>query len=94
MAGRNTSFRCGISCPTPSLSSYLAFRRQGSFAMREKGGNCLVPGPDYVVDALKLPNQAPRVSGESLQKCVGPSVVLMEHNTSSVDQFWPFLVNC
>ncbi|GFV64629.1 hypothetical protein TNCV_850781 [Trichonephila clavipes] len=33
----------------------------------KKGGNRLVPGPDYMVDALKLPNQAPRVSGESLQ---------------------------
>ncbi|GFW51835.1 hypothetical protein TNCV_1187671 [Trichonephila clavipes] len=42
----------------------------GSLAMREKGGNHLVPGPDYMVDALKLPNQAPRVSGESLQTCV------------------------
>ncbi|GFV36023.1 putative DD34D transposase [Trichonephila clavipes] len=29
--------------------------------MREKGGNCLVPGLDYIVDALKLSNQAPRV---------------------------------
>ncbi|GFW96153.1 hypothetical protein TNCV_958661 [Trichonephila clavipes] len=38
--------------------------------MREKGGNRLVPGPDYIVDALKLSNQAPRVSGESLQTCV------------------------
>ncbi|GFW88449.1 hypothetical protein TNCV_3552191 [Trichonephila clavipes] len=38
--------------------------------MREKGGNCLVPGTDYMVDALKLYNQASRVSGESLQKCV------------------------
>ncbi|GFW85558.1 hypothetical protein TNCV_852101 [Trichonephila clavipes] len=38
--------------------------------MREKGGNYLVPGPDCMVDALKLPNQAPRVSGESLQTCV------------------------
>ncbi|GFW01183.1 hypothetical protein TNCV_1764201 [Trichonephila clavipes] len=38
--------------------------------MREKGGNHLVPGPDYMVDALKLPNQAIRGSGESLQKCV------------------------
>ncbi|GFT85866.1 hypothetical protein TNCV_3255201 [Trichonephila clavipes] len=37
--------------------------------MREKGGNRLVPGPDYMVDALKLSNQAPRVSGESLQTC-------------------------
>ncbi|GFV21310.1 hypothetical protein TNCV_4889051 [Trichonephila clavipes] len=38
--------------------------------MREKGGNRLVPGTDYMVDALKLFNQAPRVSGESLQTCV------------------------
>ncbi|GFV30111.1 hypothetical protein TNCV_4827271 [Trichonephila clavipes] len=38
--------------------------------MREKCSNILMPGPDYMVDALKLPNQAPRVSGESLQMCV------------------------
>ncbi|GFX87890.1 hypothetical protein TNCV_4373551 [Trichonephila clavipes] len=38
--------------------------------MREKGGNHLVPGLDYMVDALKLPNHAPRVSGELLQTCV------------------------
>ncbi|GFV59874.1 hypothetical protein TNCV_4740021 [Trichonephila clavipes] len=38
--------------------------------MREKGGNRLLPGLDYTVDALKLPNQAPRISGESLQTCV------------------------
>ncbi|GFW09071.1 hypothetical protein TNCV_3081631 [Trichonephila clavipes] len=38
--------------------------------MREKGGNRLVPGPDYKVDALKLLNQAPRVSGKSLQTCM------------------------
>ncbi|GFW54915.1 hypothetical protein TNCV_2655541 [Trichonephila clavipes] len=38
--------------------------------MREKGGNRLVPGPDYMVDAFKLSNQAPRVSGESLKTCV------------------------
>ncbi|GFV21324.1 hypothetical protein TNCV_2370811 [Trichonephila clavipes] len=38
--------------------------------MREKGSNSLVPGPYYIVDALKLPNRAPRGSGESLQKCV------------------------
>ncbi|GFX91609.1 hypothetical protein TNCV_3681951 [Trichonephila clavipes] len=41
-----------------------------SFTMPEKGGNRLVLGPDYMVDALKLPNLAPRVLGESLQKCV------------------------
>ncbi|GFU45451.1 hypothetical protein TNCV_3625711 [Trichonephila clavipes] len=29
-----------------------------------------MPGLDYMVDALKLPNQAPRGSGQSLQKCV------------------------
>ncbi|GFT59144.1 hypothetical protein TNCV_1542981 [Trichonephila clavipes] len=38
--------------------------------MREKYDNRLVPGLDYMVDALKLPNQAPRVSGESPQTCV------------------------
>ncbi|GFU52511.1 hypothetical protein TNCV_2115081 [Trichonephila clavipes] len=38
--------------------------------MREKGGNRLMPGPDYMKDALKLPNQAPRVSGKSLNTCV------------------------
>ncbi|GFW73867.1 hypothetical protein TNCV_48561 [Trichonephila clavipes] len=38
--------------------------------MREKDGNRLVPGPDYMVDALKLPNQALMISGESLQTCV------------------------
>ncbi|GFW69947.1 hypothetical protein TNCV_1404001 [Trichonephila clavipes] len=41
-----------------------------SFAIREKGGNRLAPDPGYMVDALKLPNQAPRSSGESLQTCV------------------------
>ncbi|GFW20431.1 hypothetical protein TNCV_4546981 [Trichonephila clavipes] len=38
----------------------------GSFAMREKCGNRLVSDLDYMVDALKLPNQALGVSGESL----------------------------
>ncbi|GFW49847.1 hypothetical protein TNCV_1885111 [Trichonephila clavipes] len=38
--------------------------------MREKGSNRLVPVPDYMVDALKFPNQVPRSSGESIQKCV------------------------
>ncbi|GFU19518.1 hypothetical protein TNCV_4371871 [Trichonephila clavipes] len=38
--------------------------------MREKGGNLLMLGPDYIVDALKLPKQAPRVSDETLQTCV------------------------
>ncbi|GFV48808.1 hypothetical protein TNCV_1723251 [Trichonephila clavipes] len=58
----------------------------------KKVGNRLVPGPDYVVDALKLPNQAPRVSGESLQTCVawccpdGKQHLFCWSN-------WPFLVN-
>ncbi|GFV70790.1 hypothetical protein TNCV_1947001 [Trichonephila clavipes] len=38
--------------------------------MREKGDNRLVTGPDYMADALKLPNKVPRGSGELLQKCV------------------------
>ncbi|GFV32055.1 hypothetical protein TNCV_3868891 [Trichonephila clavipes] len=38
--------------------------------MREKDGNRLVPVPDYMVDALKLPNQAPSFSGESIQTCL------------------------
>ncbi|GFW20096.1 hypothetical protein TNCV_2320371 [Trichonephila clavipes] len=58
--------------------------------MREKGGNRLVPSPNYMVDAIKLSNQPPRVSGESL-RCVERGVILMEQNTSSVGKFWPFL---
>ncbi|GFV01388.1 hypothetical protein TNCV_1592481 [Trichonephila clavipes] len=42
-------------------------RSSASFAIREKGGNRLVPDPNYMVDAVKLPEQAPRVSGESLR---------------------------
>ncbi|GFS74474.1 hypothetical protein TNCV_458261 [Trichonephila clavipes] len=38
--------------------------------MREKGGNRLEPGPDYMVEALKLPKQTLRVFGESLQTCM------------------------
>ncbi|GFW19539.1 hypothetical protein TNCV_1604311 [Trichonephila clavipes] len=33
--------------------------------MREKGGNRLVTGSDYMLGALKLPNQANRVFDES-----------------------------
>ncbi|GFT55534.1 uncharacterized protein TNCV_3320491 [Trichonephila clavipes] len=57
------AFQIGFKVSKPSL-------KLGSFTMREKGGNRLVPGPDYMVDALKLLNQAARVSGESLQACV------------------------
>ncbi|GFV51699.1 hypothetical protein TNCV_1320551 [Trichonephila clavipes] len=42
----------------------------GSFAMREKGGDHLVPGPDCMVDTLKLLKQALKISGETLQTCV------------------------
>ncbi|GFV48348.1 hypothetical protein TNCV_2479131 [Trichonephila clavipes] len=38
--------------------------------MREKGGNRLVPSLDYMMDALKFFNQAPRGFGEPLQNCV------------------------
>ncbi|GFV57991.1 zinc finger BED domain-containing protein 5 [Trichonephila clavipes] len=38
--------------------------------MQEKGGNRLMPGQEYMVDTLKLPYQAPRVSGESLQTSI------------------------
>lgn len=38
--------------------------------MWERGDNLLVPGPEYLVNALNLPSQAPEVSGESLLTCV------------------------
>ncbi|GFV84851.1 hypothetical protein TNCV_4298331 [Trichonephila clavipes] len=38
--------------------------------MREKVGNRLVSGSDYMVDALKLLNQTSRASGKSIQTCV------------------------
>ncbi|GFX06922.1 hypothetical protein TNCV_1202371 [Trichonephila clavipes] len=39
--------------------------KRRSFAKQEKGGNRLVPGSDYIVDALKFLNQAPRVSASN-----------------------------
>ncbi|GFV68165.1 hypothetical protein TNCV_1874471 [Trichonephila clavipes] len=47
--------------------NFLSLRQ---FCNGEKDGNRLVPGPDYMVGVLKLPNQALRVSSESLQACV------------------------
>lgn len=38
-----------------------------SFAMIGKGGNRVVPGPDYMIDALNFPSQAPGVFDKSLQ---------------------------
>ncbi|GFS83619.1 hypothetical protein TNCV_1658211 [Trichonephila clavipes] len=38
--------------------------------MREKSGNRLVTGPNFMVDASTLSNQAPKGLGESLQKFV------------------------
>ncbi|GFX22226.1 hypothetical protein TNCV_2950721 [Trichonephila clavipes] len=58
----------GLDCD--KLQGIMYVYSPGSSTMREKGGNRLVQGTDYMVDALKLPNQAPRVSGESLQTCV------------------------
>ncbi|GFU69921.1 hypothetical protein TNCV_3967951 [Trichonephila clavipes] len=54
---------------TPTGGRYI-YQTAGRFALQEKGGNHLVPGPEYMLDALKLPNQASRVSGQSLQTCV------------------------
>ncbi|GFW69458.1 uncharacterized protein LOC103524116 [Trichonephila clavipes] len=54
----------------PNLFFIPISYHSGRFSIREKGGNRLVPGTDYMVDALKLSNQAPKVSGESLQTCV------------------------
>ncbi|GFT89708.1 hypothetical protein TNCV_3137881 [Trichonephila clavipes] len=63
-----------------------------SFKMREKGGNRLVPGPDYMVDALKTSQPSSQSFWRvTTDMCSG--VVLMEHNTYSVGQFWPFLFN-
>ncbi|GFW94363.1 hypothetical protein TNCV_1432981 [Trichonephila clavipes] len=55
--------------------------------MREKGSNRLVPGPDYMVDALKLPNQASRVSDKSLLTCV----VWRYPDGTQHFFFWPIL---
>ncbi|GFW52652.1 hypothetical protein TNCV_2392321 [Trichonephila clavipes] len=49
-------------------------------------------GPDYMVDTLKLPNQAPRGSGKSLQKCVAWRCPYGTQH-SPVGQFWPFQIN-
>ncbi|GFT62641.1 uncharacterized protein TNCV_3095891 [Trichonephila clavipes] len=70
--------------------------------MRENGGNRLVPGPDYMVDALKFSNQAPRVSGESLQMFVAwrcpdgtqhifcwPILAISDEKRERVFNVWP-----
>ncbi|GFT70087.1 hypothetical protein TNCV_4690261 [Trichonephila clavipes] len=58
--------------------------------MREKGVNRLVPGSEYMVDALKPPNQVPRVSGESLQTCVAWRCPDGTLHLFCWPQFWPF----
>ncbi|GFU63579.1 hypothetical protein TNCV_4256201 [Trichonephila clavipes] len=55
----------GPVCPVRKPPLLLSSRITGGFATREKGGNCLVPDPDYMVDALKIPNRAPRVSASN-----------------------------
>ncbi|GFT86850.1 hypothetical protein TNCV_4164131 [Trichonephila clavipes] len=55
--------------------------------MREKGDNRLGQGPDYMVDALKLTNRDPRVSGESLQT----RVVWHCHDGTQHPFCWPIL---
>ncbi|GFT41876.1 hypothetical protein TNCV_1667311 [Trichonephila clavipes] len=62
---------------------------ESEFCNGKKGGNRLVPGLDYMVDALKLPKKLPGVLA-SHYRSVYPSFVLMEHNTSSVGQFRHF----
>ncbi|GFU69328.1 transposable element Tcb2 transposase [Trichonephila clavipes] len=49
---------------------YPFLRRKFCNCNARKGGIHLVPGPFYMVDALKFLNQALSVSGESLQTCV------------------------
>ncbi|GFU98402.1 hypothetical protein TNCV_3652331 [Trichonephila clavipes] len=60
----------GCSVPYLETPACCSSSWTGSSAMPEKDGNHLVPGPDYMVDALKLSNQAPRVSEESKQMCL------------------------
>ncbi|GFV86667.1 hypothetical protein TNCV_4185201 [Trichonephila clavipes] len=55
----------------------------------EKSSNRLVLGPDCMVDALKLLNRAPRVSGESLQT----SVACRCPDGTQHLLCWPTLVN-
>ncbi|GFW95410.1 hypothetical protein TNCV_2500901 [Trichonephila clavipes] len=61
--------------------------------MRGKDGNRLVPCLDYTVHVIKLSNEAPRVSGASLQTCVAWRCPDGTH-TSSVGQFRTFLLMC
>ncbi|GFV33796.1 hypothetical protein TNCV_1686571 [Trichonephila clavipes] len=60
----------GFCLPLTVGEEKTSFRKLRTFAMREKGGNHLVPSLDYMADALKFPNQTSRGSGESLKKCV------------------------
>ncbi|GFV16332.1 hypothetical protein TNCV_178531 [Trichonephila clavipes] len=64
LLAKNSINRFSQSSLDPNFLSLRKFRNA------IKGDNRLVPGPDYMVDALKLLNLAPSVSGESLQKCV------------------------
>ncbi|GFU73125.1 hypothetical protein TNCV_1354161 [Trichonephila clavipes] len=61
---------CRAEVSTPRQSSSHDGGSKGKFCNARKGSNRLVPDPDYIVEALKLPNQAPRVPGESLKTCV------------------------
>ncbi|GFW09026.1 uncharacterized protein TNCV_3081181 [Trichonephila clavipes] len=78
LLAKNSSNRFSQSSLHPK---FLSLRK---LCNASKGGNLLVPDPDYMADALKLPNQASRVFLASHYRRVGPGVVLMEHNTSSV----------
>ncbi|GFU65962.1 transposable element Tcb1 transposase [Trichonephila clavipes] len=56
-------------------------------SMPRRCDNRLAPGLDCMMDTLKLPNEASRVSGESLQKCV---VWRCSDETQRLF-FWPIL---
>ncbi|GFX74196.1 hypothetical protein TNCV_2912291 [Trichonephila clavipes] len=57
---KNCSNRFSHSSLEPN---FLSVRK---FCNAKKGGDRSVPDPDYMVDALKLPNQAHKFSSESL----------------------------
>ncbi|GFS57780.1 hypothetical protein NPIL_429781 [Nephila pilipes] len=73
-----------------SLEANFLLIRKFCNVRRNLFGTHLVPGPDFVVDASKLPNQASGVSCELLKICMsrrGPDRI------SPADEFWPGLVN-
>ncbi|GFX18693.1 hypothetical protein TNCV_3018511 [Trichonephila clavipes] len=56
--------------PIDLTSTYSVCTPREVLQCKKKGGNHLEPDTDYMMEQLNLPNQAPRGSGESLQKFV------------------------